>query len=92
MLTADKILIRNEETTGVLLDERYILLSIHTGCYFEFNRIASEIWKILDEPCRLSVILDQLSKNYKVDNETLSREVISFLDNLVRHRLVRVLQ
>lgn len=92
MLTADTILIRDEEPTGVLLEGRYVLLSIRAGSYFDFNRVASEIWKILAKPCRVSVILDQLSENYDIDAETLSRDVTSFLDNLAKHHLVRVLQ
>ena len=92
MVRADTVLIRDGEPAGVLLDDNYVLLSVRAGSYFEFNRIATEIWKILAEPCRVSEVLDRLSKTHDVDTQILSRDVTSFLNKLVKHRLVRVVQ
>ena len=92
ILTTDSFLVRDAEPTAVVLDDRIVLLSIRAGSYFDLNRAASEIWKMLAEPCRVGRIFDRLSEMYYVDTETLSRDVTPFLAALAQHRLVRVIK
>ena len=66
-------------------------MSLAAGSYFDFNRVATEIWGMLAEPCRVGEILDRLSDRHDVDAETLSRDVTSFLQTLLDERLVREL-
>jgi len=92
ILTIDNLLVRDAEPTAVVLDDHIVLLSMRAGSYFDLNRVASEIWKMLAEPCRVGRIFDRLSEMYYVDTETLSRDVTPFLAVLARHRLVRVIK
>jgi hypothetical protein len=62
-----------------------------TNSYFDFNQVATEIWKMLAEPCRVSEIFQRLSRQHHVDPETVSRDVTPFLQTLVDERLVRML-
>ncbi|HEX7562955.1 MAG TPA: PqqD family protein [Bradyrhizobium sp.] len=66
-------------------------MSVRAGSYFGFNEVASEIWNMLAEPCRVGQIFAALSESHGVDAETLARDVTPFLQTLVEHRLVRVI-
>lgn len=74
-----------------MVDGNVVVLSIRAGSYFDFNRVGSEIWTLLGEPQRVTRILDVLGQNYDVDRDTLTRDVVVFLQNLVEARLVSVL-
>jgi hypothetical protein len=90
-VTVKSILIRDKEPTAAALDEGVVVLSVRAGAYFGFNRVATEIWGMLAEPCRVGEIFERLAENHDVDDETLARDVTPFLQTLVEQRLVRVI-
>jgi hypothetical protein len=90
-VTVDSVLVRNQELTAADVDGRAVVLSLDAGSYFDFSRVATEIWGMLAEPRRVSEIFRGLSKLHDVDAETLTRDVTPFLQTLVEQRLVRVI-
>jgi Coenzyme PQQ synthesis protein D (PqqD) len=90
-VTIDCVLVQDEEPNSAGLDDGVVLLSVRAGAYFGFNRIASEIWTMLAEPCRVGKIFDTLANRHDVDGATVARDVTPFLETLVEHRLVRLI-
>jgi hypothetical protein len=90
-VTVDSVLVRNQELTAADVDGRAVVLSLDAGSYFDFSRVATEIWGMLAEPRRVSEIFRGLSKLHDVDAETLTRDVTPFLQTLVEQRLVRMI-
>jgi hypothetical protein len=89
-ITIDSILVQDEEPTAAALDGGAVVLSVRAGSYFGFSTVATEIWDMLATPCRVSHIFDALANRHEVDDETLQRDVTPFLQDLIAHRLVRV--
>ena len=90
-VTVDSVLVRNQELTAADVDGRAVVLSLDAGSYFDFSRVATEIWGMLAEPRRVSEVFRGLSKLHDVDAETLTRDVTPFLQTLVEQRLVRMI-
>ncbi len=90
-VTIDSVLVRASEPRAADLDGYVVVLSMRAGSYFGFNRVASEIWKMLAEPCRVGRIFDSLSDSHDVDPETVIRDVTPFLQTLLEQKLVRVI-
>ena len=90
-VTIDSFLVRDREPTAVDVDDGVVILNLRAGSYFGLNPVATEIWNMLAEPCRVGEILNALAEGHDVDEETLAREVTPFLQTLVEHRLVRVI-
>jgi hypothetical protein len=91
-VTIDSVLVQDQEPTAADLDGGAVVLSVRAGSYFGFNKVASEIWNMLAEPCRVGQIFDSLSEHHDVDAATLTRDVMPFLQTLVEHRLVQVIE
>lgn len=89
-VTFESILVQDNETVGADLDGGSVLLSLRAGAYFSLNPIASEIWQMLAKPCRVGQIFASLSEGYSVDAQAIANDVTQFLQSLVNHRLVRV--
>jgi len=89
-VTVDSILVRENELAMADVDGRAVVLSLGAGSYFDFNRIATEIWDMLAEPRRVDEIFRRLSDQHDVDAATLARDVTPFLQTLLNERLVRV--
>ena len=90
-VTIDSMLIQENEPTAVEIGGRMVILSVRAGSYFDLNRVATEIWCMLTQPCRVSEIFHSLSQLHDVDAETLAGDVMPFLQTLVTNRLVRVI-
>jgi Coenzyme PQQ synthesis protein D (PqqD) len=91
-VTIDSVLVQDKEPTAAELDGDIVLLSQRAGSYFGFNRVASDIWAMLAEPCRVGQIFDLLLQRHEVDAETLARDVAPFLQALIDCRLVRLIE
>jgi hypothetical protein len=89
-VTIESILVRDNEPVGADLDGAHVLLSMRAGAYFDLNSVASAIWQMLAEPCRVDRIFAALRDDYDADAPTIARDVTPFLQTLVDHRLVRV--
>jgi len=89
-VTIDSILVQDPKLAAANVDGRTVILSLDAGAYFDFNRVATEIWGMLARPCSVSEIFRCLSKLHGVDKETLTRDVTPFLQTLVEQRLARV--
>ena len=90
-VTVDSVLVREMELAVADVDGRAVVLSLAAGSYFDFNRVATEIWAMLAEPCRVGEIFRRLSDQHDVDPGTLATDVMPFLQTLLNERLVRVL-
>ena len=86
-VTIDSVLVRDKDLAAVDIDGCVAVLSVRAGAYFGFNGVASEIWHMLSEPCRVGEIFDTLSQSHDVDAATLSRDVLPFLQTLIERRL-----
>jgi hypothetical protein len=90
-VTTESVLVRDNEPVDADLDGGSVLLSVRAGAYFDFNPVATEIWQSLAEPRRVDQIFASLVEHHDVDMQTVMRDVTPFLQDLVKHRLVRVI-
>lgn len=90
-VTINSVLVRDTALAAADVDGRTVVLSLNAGAYFDLNPVATEIWDMLSQPCRVSEIFGSLSERHGVDGETLTRDVTLFLQNLIEERLVQVI-
>ena len=90
IVTVDSILVQDREPVATTVDDEVVLLSMRAGSYYGFNRVGTEIWNMLAEPCPVVRILDELSQFHEVDRGTMTRDVTTFLQTLIDRRLVRM--
>jgi hypothetical protein len=91
LVTVDSVLVQEREPVAADLPDGAVVLSARAGAYFSFNCTATEIWDMLAEPCRVERLFALLAERYDVDAEAAARDVIPFLQTLIKHRLVRAL-
>lgn len=89
-LDLNSILVQEAGLSAAEVDGRIVVLSLKAGSYFDLNAVASKIWDMLSTPCSIESILQDLSWQHDVDTQTLTRDVMSFLQSLLAQRLVRI--
>lgn len=89
-LTVNSIVVREPGLSATEVDGRIVVLSLQAASYFDLNKVASEIWGMLSGPRRVEDILHELALHHDVDTETMTRDVMNFLQSLLAQHLVRV--
>jgi hypothetical protein len=90
-ITVNSILTQEAGLSATDVDGRVVVLSLQAASYFDLNTVASEIWSMLASPCSVEDILQRLSQSHDVDMETMTRDVMAFLQSMVAQRLVRII-
>ncbi len=84
----DTTINRAEHVLDTMVDEKTVLLSIHSGNYIELNRTSTAIWLLIDGENDISTIVERLIDTYDVDLIQCKDQVCEFVDKLLREELV----
>ena len=71
------------------VDEEIVALDRQQGEVFGFNRVASDVWRLLEEPKTFDELCRELQDRYDVAPERCAEEVGDLLKELTEMRLVR---
>ena len=67
----DSVIVQEDEPVAAEVDGEVVMLSERAGAYFGLDGIGSEIWRLIEEPRRVSELCGTLAQRYDVDAETL---------------------
>ena len=70
------------------LNGERVILNTSSGVYFGLDEVGSRIWELLAEPSTEDAIVKRLTEEYDVDEETVRRDVQTFLGNLNERGLI----
>lgn len=62
-----------------------------SGNYLGLGETGTAIFSLINGPVRISSLVDQLEQSYDVDRKELEADVMSFLEQLKAHDLIRIL-
>ena len=72
------------------LDGETVLMSVHQAAYYGLDSTAQRIWNMIAQPSRVADLCEQLIAKYEVDRATCERDVCSYLTELNKEGLIRV--
>jgi hypothetical protein len=72
------------------LDGEAVLLNLQTGKYFGLDPMGTRIWQLLVEHGSPAMAYNILLEEYDVDAERLETEMLSLVDQLAAHGLIRL--
>jgi len=81
-ITTDTIISRVEEVVASDIDGETVMMSIENGKYYGLDDIGSRIWELIEEPIKVSDLVDTLLGRYEVDRRTCEKDVLKFLNEL----------
>ena len=81
---------RDERVLHARVEDGLAMMSIERGFYFGVNAVGRRIWEWLAEERSVGQLCDRLQAEFEVDRATCEREVLGFIEDLARERLVQV--
>ena len=85
----NKRFVRCEEMLEADVNGEIVALHVERGQCYGLNSVASEIWRMLEEPKSLDEICGTLTSDYDVDSATCRSEVVTLLSQLKHEGLVK---
>jgi len=89
-LAPNCVIQREPNVIAAEADQDLVMVSIENGFYYGVSNVAREIWDSIDEPKKISDLVDELSTKYNVDRCSCEEQTLSFLEDLLRENLLRV--
>jgi hypothetical protein len=86
----DNIVVQDNEPIASKVEDEVVVMSIRANAIFGLGTVGSEIWNLIQTPCRVADICTALVRDFDVDAATCEREVLDFLESLAARELIRV--
>jgi len=69
-----------------------VLLNLVSGKYYGLDEVGTRIWTLLSVSGRLEAVHQALLKEYDVPASKLRKDLLSFVEDLVAHGLLQVVE
>jgi len=66
------------------------ILNLKTSVYFGLNTVGASIWKLIQEPRKVSEIRDAILKEYDVEPDRCGTDLLALLQELLEKELIEV--
>lgn len=70
------------------LEGEKAMMSIEKGKYYGLNTVGSLIWELLGQPINVQGLIEELMKEFQVDEDTCLKDVSFFLNKMYQEGLV----
>ena len=80
---------RNKEVVWRTLGDDCILLHLDSGIYYTLNEEGRILWEALDGKNKLVEILSKMMEQYDIDAETIQKDIMEIMEDLIKEDLVK---
>ena len=85
-----QVQINSQDVLFQALQGETVLLNLNTGVYLGLNPVGTRIWQLLETHQSLRKVVEALLAEYDVSEETLTRDVITLVEQMRTNGLVDV--
>ena len=90
MITEEAIVAASDGLETAELDGEAVVLDINSGLYYGLSAVGAEIMALLASPIRVNQIILTLKEEYDVSGDQISRDVLTFLDDMLDRNLIQI--
>ena len=89
-MAGDLMVQRCGEMIEAEVDGELVALHVDKGTCYGFNGTATRIWRMIEQPRRLSELTEELLREFDVDPATCEAQLKELLDELAADGLVEI--
>ena len=92
MISENSVIQKSKEILVSVVDNEAVILGIKNGKYIGLNEIGTEIWIRLDQPIKISRLIQEFTETYDEKEESIIHDhVMEFLTILHNKSLIQIL-
>ncbi len=89
-LNDETLILRADNIVAVDVSDEAILLDVDSGYFFQLNRTAATIWRLLEAPRSFADLCVALQADFPGGNEALAADVRGFVIDLADRRVLQL--
>ncbi len=78
----------NKDILVNTIDDEVVMMSLEKGKYYGLNEVGSRIWELIQEPIKLSDLVENLISEYDISKETCIADTCRFLQQLEKDHII----
>lgn len=86
----ETVVVQSRDPVAVEVDRTVVMLGLEQGKYYGLDGVGGRIWALVETPRSVRDVCAELALEYEVEPDTCLSEVVEFLTELARERLVRI--
>ena len=87
-LSGGSMVVVSQDQVSCELGGEAAILNLKAGVYYGLNEVGARIWKLIQEPKRVSEIRDTILEEYEVEPDQCEVDVIVLLQDLLDNGLI----
>ena len=87
-ITLQTIISRNPEIIHNDIDGEAVMMSIEQNNFYGIDKIGTHIWNIIENSTSAEKIIAEMMTSYKVEREVCEKDVISYLNEIFKNKLI----
>jgi hypothetical protein len=88
----DTCLLRNGDLMSAPAGKDIVILNLASDNYIALDEIGRRVWELLEQPRRVDAMCRQLSQEFEATPEHIAADLLSFLTELEKEKLVHVVE
>lgn len=89
MFSLESRVIRNDAVLFTAVDGEIVTMNIASGNYYNFDKIGSFVWDMIENESSIEDICSALHQIYNAPLEIIQRDIIALLEDMKRHNLLK---
>ena len=90
MIGVNTMIKRVDKIDATEFNDEKVMMDIEKGKYYALNEVGSSIWDKIESTISVSDIVEKLLEEYDVSIEQCTEEVLNYLNNLEKEKLIEV--
>jgi hypothetical protein len=90
-ISIDTIVTWAEDIVASDIDDEKVMMCIEKGKYYKLDPVGRQIWDMMENPIKVSNLINVLIEKYDVDKETCEHDVLAFLEELYESSILRAI-
>lgn len=80
---------RNQEVLSAPIDDEIGFMDISRGSYYTMDPIGKRIWELLVNPQTIGELVDELTREYRVEKDICYKDVRIFMEKMLKNHLIK---
>lgn len=88
----DAVVVQAEGLPSAYIGDEIAFMSIKNSKYYGLDCVGTRIWTLIDQPKKVSEIIDELLKEYDVERKICVDNVLELMEKLFGEELICIVQ
>lgn len=89
-INLDTVISRRDALLSNNLGNDVVMMDIEQGNYYGLEAVAARIWELTEQPVSVNSLCVNLMAEYDISPEKCREEVVEFLDDLLQHKIIQI--